>query len=211
MFTGLIEEIGTVRSIEINNETGQTILTIQGDTALQDVVLGDSIAINGVCLTVTSFDKQHNIFTVGLSPETLDRSNFKDLKVNSNVNCERSVTASTRLGGHVVQGHVDTTGTIVDKQVQQDMLVITIHIDNRNNFAYIVEKGYIAIDGTSLTITNVDTNKQTFSVMLIQYTQSKIILPQKDINDTVNLEFDILGKYFVNYMNLFSDKIQVKQ
>lgn len=211
VFTGLIEEIGTITDITTDKQTQQTILTIHATTVLSDAVLGDSIACNGVCLTVTTFDTAKGQFTVGLSPETLQRSNFGRLRVNDPINLERSITAQTRLGGHVVQGHVDCTGTIVSLQPQQDMLAVTIRIEDRNNFAYIVQKGYITIDGTSLTVTNVDLQQLTFSVMLIQYTQSKIILSRKQAGDLVNLEFDVLGKYFVNYMNIFSDRIALKQ
>lgn len=211
VFTGLIEEIGTITDITQDASTQQTILTIHATDIFHGMMVGDSICTNGVCLTVTSFDTHKQLFTVGLSPETLQRTNFSTLLASDLVNLERSITVETRLGGHVVQGHVDCTGIISALNVDKDMLVVTIHIDKRSDFAYIVEKGYITIDGTSLTVTHIDLNNLTFSVMLIQYTQSKIILSKKKVGDLVNLEFDILGKYFVNYMNIFSDKIAIKQ
>lgn len=188
MFTGLIEEIGTVSTIKQSAESFD--LTVSAQTVLDGVKLGDSIAINGVCLTVTTFDAE--TFTVGLAPETLRRTNLGDLKEGTPVNLERSLLPTTRLGGHFVQGHVDATGTITSFRPDNDALWLTVKT-SPELMRYIVTKGYIAIDGTSLTV--VDTGPDWFNVTLIKYSQSKIILPLKNIGDRVNLEVDILSKY----------------
>lgn len=188
MFTGLIEEIGDVKTISTTAESFD--LTVAAKTVLNGVKLGDSIAINGVCLTVTAFDETG--FTVGLAPETLKRTNIGDLVEGGPVNLERSLLPTTRLGGHFVQGHVDTTGVIKSFRPDNDALWLTVETDQAL-MRYIVTKGYIAIDGTSLTV--VDTGSDWFNVTLINYTQSKIILPRKKPGDRVNLEVDILAKY----------------
>jgi len=188
MFTGLVEEIGDVA---MAGETADGFaLTIKADTVLGDLKLGDSIAVNGVCLTVTAFDDKS--FTVGLAPETLARTNLGDLVAGDAVNLERALLPTTRLGGHFVQGHVDATGTIAAFRPDRDALWLTVKTDAAL-MRYIVTKGYIAIDGTSLTV--VDTGADWFNVTLIDYTQAKIILPGKKPGDRVNLEVDILAKY----------------
>ncbi len=188
MFTGLIEEIGTVSSV---TQTADSFhLSVKAQTVLGDVSRGDSIAINGVCLTVTKFDDSE--FTVGLAPETLARTNLGDLAAGDPVNLERSLLPTTRLGGHFVQGHVDATGTIKSFRPDNDALWLTVKTDP-SLMRYIVTKGYVAIDGTSLTV--VDTGADWFNVTLIDYTQAKIILPRKKLGARVNLEVDILAKY----------------
>ena len=188
MFTGLVEEMGNVAAVA--NAGDRFDLTISAKTAIDGVQLGDSIAVNGVCLTVTRFDDAS--FTVGLAPETLKRTNLGDLSAGDPVNLERSLLPTTRLGGHFVQGHVDGTGVIKSFKPDQDALWLTVEADPAL-MQYIVTKGYIAIDGTSLTV--VDTGTDWFNVTLVNYTQSKIILPQKKAGDRVNLEVDILAKY----------------
>ncbi len=188
MFTGLIEEIGTVAAIRQTAESFD--LSISAQTVLDGVTLGDSIAVNGVCLTVTTFDA--DTFTVGLAPETLRRTNLGDLTDGAPVNLERSLLPTTRLGGHFVQGHVDATGVITSFRPDNDALWLTIET-SPELMRYIVNKGYVAIDGTSLTV--VDTGPNWFNVTLIKYSQSKIILPRKNVGDRVNLEVDILAKY----------------
>ncbi len=188
MFTGLIEEIGAVTAVRQSAESFDLTLTAQ--TVLDGVELGDSIAVNGVCLTVTTFDE--HTFTVGLAPETLARTNLGDLSQGDHVNLERSLLPTTRLGGHFVQGHVDATGIIKSFRPDKDALWLEIETDAAL-MRYIVTKGYIAIDGTSLTV--VDTGSDWFNVTLINYTQPKIILPRKKPGDRVNLEVDILAKY----------------
>lgn len=188
MFTGLIEEIGGVESVR---ETAESFtLAIAARTVLEDVKLGDSIAVNGVCLTVTEFGADQ--FSVGLAPETLKRTSLGDLNKGDPVNLERSVLPTTRLGGHFVQGHVDATGIIRSFRPDNDALWVEIETDPAL-MRYIVTKGYVAIDGTSLTV--VDTGPNWFNVTLVDYTQSKIVLPRKKPGDRVNLEVDILAKY----------------
>ena len=188
MFTGLIEEMGSVAAIR---QTAKSFdLTLSAKVVLDGVKLGDSIAVNGVCLTVTAFDE--NTFTVGLAPETLARTNLSDLATDDPVNLERSLLPTTRLGGHFVQGHIDATGVIKSFRPDNDALWLTIDTDP-SLMRYIVTKGYVAIDGTSLTV--VDTGPDWFNVTLINYSQGKIILPGKKPGDRVNLEVDILAKY----------------
>ena len=157
-----------------------------------------SICVNGVCLTATFLDNVQNTFTVGLAPETLDKTYFRSLQRGQAVNLERASEIGGRNSGHFVQGHVDGTGTIVDKRIDGDSLRITVQVDEEfaeNIVRYIVPKGFIAIDGTSLTVVDVDAQRGTFTFMLVEYTQKKIIIPQKNIGEKVNLEVDVLGKY----------------
>lgn len=188
MFTGLVEEIGAV--IEARTIDASRVLSIRAETVLEDARLGDSIAVNGVCLTVTA--REDDAFTVGLAPETLSRTNLGDLSQGDPVNLERSVLPTTRLGGHFVQGHVDGKGVIEGFRPDGDALWLTVKTDP-DFMRYIVTKGYIAVDGASLTV--VDTGADWFNVTLIDYTQQKIILPRKSPGDSVNLEVDILAKY----------------
>ncbi|GJP58601.1 hypothetical protein CLOP_g750 [Closterium sp. NIES-67] len=191
LFTGIVEEMGAVRQLQQGDDGGWQ-LTVAASTVLQDVHLGDSIAVNGTCLTVTTFDDSS--FVVGLAPETLRRTNLGDLKEGSPVNLERSLRADSRLGGHFVQGHVDGTGIIKGKRPEGDSLWLTVQCDP-SLLKYIVPKGYIAVDGTSLTVVEVNDEESWFTFMLVAYTQQKIVVPGKEIGDRVNLEVDIVGKY----------------
>ena len=193
MFTGIVEEIGTITTIEQVND-GWT-MTIAASTVLEGTKLGDSIAVNGTCLTVTEFDD--TTFKIGMAPETLSRTNLGDLQVGSPVNLERSVPANGRMDGHFVQGHVDGTGVIREFRPDHDSLWVTIETPP-NILRYIVTKGYIAVDGTSLTV--VDVFDDAFTFMLVAYTQNHIIIPQKSVGDRVNLEADILGKYIEKFV-----------
>ncbi len=188
MFTGLVEEIGTVRRLDRRGD--HVDLSIAASTVLGGTILGDSIAVNGVCLTVTALDDGG--FVTGLAPETLKRSNLGDLAAGARVNLERSVLPTTRLGGHFVQGHVDATGTVQGFRKDRDALWLTIGAP-AELMKYIVTKGYITLDGTSLTV--VDTGPDWFNVTLIAYTQAHIILPEKKPGDRINIEVDVLGKY----------------
>lgn len=188
MFTGLVEEMGEVAAAGPRGEHFD--LTVKAATVLEGLALGDSISINGVCLTVTAFNDQS--FTVGLAPETLNRTNLGDLAAGDLVNLERAVLPSTRMGGHYVQGHVDATGIIKSLEPDRDALWLTVGTSPAL-MRYVVSKGYIAIDGASLTV--VDTGPDWFNVTLIDYTQGKIVLPRKKPGDRVNLEVDILAKY----------------
>ncbi|MCJ1463591.1 Riboflavin synthase alpha chain [Pseudocyphellaria aurata] len=202
MFTGIVEAVGTVSALEKHDDTssggGGTSLTIS-DCAeiLTDAHLGDSININGTCLTITEFDS--NSFKVGIAPETLRRTNLGSLESRSRVNLERAVSATTRMGGHFVQGHVDTIATILS--ITPDGNALTFRVQPRDSevLKYIVEKGYVALDGASLTITKVveesESNGGWWEVMLIAYTQEKVVMAQKSVGDAVNVEVDMLGKY----------------
>eukprot|EP00850_Spirogloea_muscicola_P009168 SM000051S17528 [mRNA] locus=s51:23171:26056:- [translate_table: standard] len=195
LFTGIVEEMGTVN--ELVEVDGGWQLTVRASDVLTDVKLGDSIAINGTCLTVTEYDSQQ--FTVGLSPETLRKTSLSELSPGSNVNLERSLQPNSRMGGHFVQGHVDGTGTISDFREEGDSLWVTVETSPQL-LRYIVPKGYVAIDGTSLTVVHVMDEISSFSFMLVAYTQQKIVIPTKEVGAKVNIEVDIVGKYVERMM-----------
>lgn len=188
MFTGLVEEIGSVAAV--SREQGGYQLTIAARTVLDSVREGDSINVNGVCLTVTDFNAA--TFRVGLAPETLARTNLEALAPGDGVNLERAALPTTRLGGHYVQGHIDATGRIRAFRRDADALWMTIAAP-AELMRYIASKGYIAIDGASLTVVHV--GEDWFDVTLVAYSQDKLILPRKKPGDRVNLEVDILAKY----------------
>lgn len=193
MFTGIIEEIGTVKSIQQNGSN--SFIMIEAKKVLEDVHLGDSIAVNGVCLTVTKTDG--NIFQADVMNETLSRSSLGSLRQGSKVNLERAMAANGRFGGHIVSGHIDGTGTITD--IKNDGIAVwyTIAAD-ANIMRHIVEKGSIAIDGISLTVAKV--TDRDFSVSVIPHTAEMTILSTKTKGQTVNLENDIIGKYVEKLM-----------
>ncbi|KAL5113539.1 Riboflavin synthase alpha chain [Pleosporales sp. CAS-2024a] len=199
MFTGLVESIGTVVALERLDTTasggGGTSLTIADcEDILVDAHLGDSISVNGTCLTVTEFSKTW--FKVGAAPETLRRTNLGSLAKGSKVNLERAVSATTRMGGHNVQGHVDSIATITSVTPDGNALTFRFKPRDPSVLRYIVEKGYVTIDGASLTVTKVvDGAEGWWEVMLIAYTQEKIITSSKKPGDDVNVEVDQVGKY----------------
>ncbi len=194
MFTGIVEELGTVRYLQRRDKGYE--LAIYAQKVLGGTILGDSICVNGVCLTVTSLADDG--FTVGLAPETRQRTNLESLKPGSQVNLERSVTPTSRMGGHFVQGHVDGVGEIIEFRKDEDALWVTIKVIP-SMMKYIVDKGFITLDGTSLTV--VDTTADSFTVSLIAYTQLYIILPQQKVGYRVNVEVDVLGKYVEKMMS----------
>lgn len=159
---------------------------------LEDVHLGDSISVNGTCLTVTEFTKTD--FKVGISPETLRRTNLGELKQGAKVNLERAVNNEVRFGGHYVQGHVDTVAKIVKRRPDENSIVFTFELRDKEYINYIVEKGFIALDGTSLTVTSVDNDLASFEIMMVSYTQDKVIMPLKKLGEYVNVEVDLTGK-----------------
>ncbi|GAV70423.1 Lum_binding domain-containing protein [Cephalotus follicularis] len=193
LFTGIVEEIGEVKQLGPANHGGFD-LKINAKIVLQDVNLGDSISVNGTCLTVTEFDTHLGEFTVGLSPETLRKTSLEELEVGSSLNLERALKPTTRMGGHFVQGHVDGTGEIVSMDPEGDSLWIKVKV-SRELLKYVVPKGFIAVDGTSLTVVDVFDEEGCFNFMLVAYTQRNVILPLKKVGQKVNLEVDILGKY----------------
>lgn len=188
MFTGIVEEVGIVK--RINKEAKSIKLLIQCNKVLKDTNQGDSIATNGVCLTVTNI--YEDSFEADVMLETLSRSNLGELKLGSEVNLERALTLNSRLGGHIVSGHIDGTGTITS--LEQIANSIEVIIDTKSEvLKYIVEKGSITIDGISLTVAYVD--EKSFKVCIIPHTGEKTILLKKKVGQTVNLECDLLAKY----------------
>ena len=192
LFTGIVEEIGKIAGIQKGAKSA--VLTIQADKVLEDVHIGDSIAVNGVCLTVTSFEK--NTYTADVMNETLQRS----------VNLERAMAANGRFGGHIVSGHIDGTGTITQVKRDDNAIWYTIMAE-ASLMKYIVEKGSIAIDGISLTVAK--RSDKDFSISMIPHTAKETILSQKKAGDVVNLENDIIGKYVEQLLQY--DKKEEKQ
>ncbi|GGG20390.1 riboflavin synthase [Paenibacillus aceti] len=189
MFTGIVEEIGTMKSIGRKGEA--MVLGILASRIMDDVKLGDSIAVNGVCLTATSLEASG--FTVDVMPQTYRHTNLKDLKPGSKINLERAMAAGGRFGGHIMQGHVDGTGTIASMRQDQNAVFVEIEPSDPALFRYIIPQGSIAIDGISLTVASVAGGR--FAVSIIPHTWSETVLALKRTGDTVNLETDVLGKY----------------
>jgi len=186
-----------VSAIEGNDETGKTMTVIipQASVLLSDAQLGDSISTNGVCLTITSLLPSPPGFTVGVAPETLRVSNLGTLTPGSRVNLERAVRADTRMGGHFVQGHVDFVAQIVDVRADGNARTMRFKPQDKEWLKYIVHKGFIALDGTSLTITQVNDDEGWWEIMLIEYTQERVILAEKGVGESVNVEVDMMAKY----------------
>lgn len=193
MFTGIVEEIGTVKAVQRSGTS--SMIRIEAKKVLSDIHLGDSIAVNGVCLTVTDFDG--STFQADVMNETLSRSSLGSLKTGSPVNLERAMSAEGRFGGHIVSGHIDGTGTVSD--IRKDGIAVWYTITALPHIMrYIIEKGSIAIDGISLTVAKV--TDSSFSVSIIPHTAEQTILSQKNRGDTVNLENDMIGKYVEKLM-----------
>lgn len=198
MFTGIIEELGVIKTIK--HGSNYVTLNIRAEKVLEDTRVGDSIATNGVCLTVTELKKDS--FHVDMIYETLNRSNMKHLKIGSIVNLERALTLNSRLGGHMVSGHVDGVGTIENIVKEDHAWTIKIKAESQV-LRYIIEKGSVALDGISLTVTQVTT--QNFSVSIIPHTQGQTTLHHKKVGDTINIECDLIGKY-VEKLIKYQDK-----
>lgn len=188
MFTGIIEELGKIKSINFGADSAE--LFINATTVLQGTVVGDSICVNGVCLTVKKI--VNNAFSADVMSETLKRSNLGSLKLNDLVNLERAMQMNGRFGGHIVSGHIDGTGKITKIQKSDIALVFSINFDEKLA-KYIVKKGSIAIDGISLTIAEMGNTE--FTISTIPHTLENTVLKTKTINDIVNLEVDVIGKY----------------
>lgn len=202
MFTGIIEEMGTIAGIQRGAKSA--VLTIQAKKVFEDIHIGDSIALNGVCLTVTSFSG--DTYTADVMNETLKRSSLGSLAIGSPVNLERAMAANGRFGGHIVSGHIDGTGTI--KKVEKDDNAIWYTIAAPESLMkYIVEKGSIAIDGISLTVAK--RSDVDFAISMIPHTAKETVLSQKKPGDIVNLENDIVGKYIEQLMH-YEDKKEEK-
>lgn len=188
MFTGIVEEVGKIKTISMGSSSA--VLTISASKVLENTKLGDSIAVNGVCLTVTNLGTDY--FTADVMAETIRRSSLGTLSNGSPVNLERAMAADGRFGGHIVSGHVDSMGTISNIKPEDNAIWYTIDADVKT-LHYIVEKGSITIDGISLTVAYVD--KSCFKVSIIPHTRQETNLSSKGIGDKVNLECDIIGKY----------------
>jgi riboflavin synthase len=190
MFTGIVQEIGTIASLPAGG------LVINAGQILEGVVLGASMAVNGVCQTVIDFNKTS--FTVEVMPETLKRTNLGSLKVGDRVNLERPLGLGGEIGGHLVQGHIDDTGEVVSITSEGNAVLMRFRAP-AELMPYIVVKGFITIDGTSLTV--VDKDNTSFSVSIVGFTRENTILADRKIGDKVNLEADIIGKYVAEFTN----------
>lgn len=194
MFTGIIEKVGVVERYETRGSMHR--LTIQCDTLWDDIVIGESIAVNGVCLTVVSCEG--NSFSVDVSLPTIQDTNFKILKQGKNVNLERALPVNGRLGGHIVQGHVDGVGTIIKYDKKNENLYLhikaSIHIIRR-----LIHKGSVAIDGVSLTIQELF--NESFTLVIIPHSVGQTIISSYAVSDMVNIEIDVLSKYVERYLD----------
>lgn len=193
MFTGIIEEIGEIKQIKLGAKSAE--LTIKGAVVTGDSKIGDSIAVNGVCLTATTING--DTFTADVMAETMRRTALGSLKAKSKVNLERAMAANGRFGGHIVSGHIDGTGTISKLEKEDNAVWVTINAPAKI-LKYIIEKGSIAIDGISLTVAYVD--DKCFKVSIIPHTASETTLLGKKAGDMVNLENDVIGKYVEKLM-----------
>lgn len=194
MFTGIIEEMGTVKSVSRGKES--MVLTIEGPKVVSDAHLGDSISVNGVCLTVTGFTK--SFFSVDVMPETVKASTLHQLKAGSRVNLERAMSAQGRFGGHFVSGHIDGTGRIRSRQQKENAIYIYIDMDP-SLMPYFILKGSVAVDGTSLTIFDVE--ESAIMVSLIPQTVDESVFGRKKTGDLVNIECDMIAKYIQRFVH----------
>lgn len=199
MFTGIIEEIGTIKTVR--NGSVSARIGISGSKIFSDLQLGDSVAVNGVCLTAAAI--QGNVFEADVMAETLRRSNLGELRSGSRVNLERAMAAGGRFGGHIVSGHIDGTGTITDMRREENAVWVTVKAP-ASIIRLIVEKGSIAIDGISLTVADLGTDY--FKVSVIPHTGEETILLSKKPGDVVNLENDVIGKYVERLMNFGAEE-----
>ena len=195
MFTGIIEEMGIVKRLSINEPSGE--IAIEAKKVLAGTKVGDSIAVNGICLTVTNLTQDG--FTADVMAETFRRSSLKECKNGTKVNLERAMAADGRFGGHIVSGHIDGTGTILSNRKEGNAVWVKIRTAPRI-LGLIVEKGSICIDGISLTVAEL--TKEDFSVSIIPHTGAETTLLKKKAGDLVNLENDIVGKYVERLMGI---------
>jgi len=193
MFTGIVEEIGEV--ISVKSGVKSSVLEIRGNFVFEDLKAGDSVAVNGVCLTAASLKK--NAFNADVMSETLKRSSLKNIKPGTLVNLERAMAASGRFGGHMVSGHIDGTGEIVNITREDNAVWFTVKTSEKI-MSFIIEKGSIAVDGISLTVAKLEDNQ--FSVSIIPHTVKSTVLFTKGIGSQVNLENDMAGKYIEKFL-----------
>lgn len=194
MFTGIVEEMGRVKSLR--RDVGGARLTVSASVVLEDAAVGDSICVNGVCLTVVEFDR--SAFSADVAAETLRVTNLGELKTGQEVNLERALRLSSRIGGHLVTGHVDAIGRITEKWREANGWRVMISAP-KDAMRYIIKKGSIAVDGISLTVA--DVSESGFEVAVIPHTAEVTTLGRKSAGDTVNLETDIIGKYIERLMS----------
>ncbi|MBR1445083.1 MAG: riboflavin synthase [Firmicutes bacterium] len=193
MFTGIVEEIGKIHSVEKGLNSGK--ITIAAKKVLEGTNIGDSIAVNGLCLTVTAMGAGY--FTADIMPESMRRSNLGGLNRGDEVNLERAMAAEGRFGGHIVSGHIDCTGTI--SKVEREENAVWVYIDIPEEYLkFVIEKGSAAIDGISLTVAKV--TKSGFAVSVIPHTGEETTLLKKKVGNIVNIETDIVGKYIYNFI-----------
>ncbi|MGE5473021.1 MAG: riboflavin synthase [Ignavibacteriales bacterium] len=204
MFTGIVKEIGTIRTISFSGNINK--LRIECCETIKDAGLGDSIAVNGICLTVCNMGD--NWFEADVMPETMRRTSLAGLKPSSKVNLEPALKIGDRLGGHLVTGHIDGVGKTAEIKKEQNAVWINFETSSEI-LKYIVEKGSVAIDGTSLTVADVDGS--TFSVSLIPATLENTILGMKKIGDLVDIECDIVGKYIEKFLGIKGEKSKEKK
>jgi len=193
MFTGIIEEVGLVHAVRREGTSGQ--MTVTAGKVLEGIRIGDSICTDGVCLTVTNI--QTKSFTLEIMPETFRRTTLGNLKPGDPVNLERALRLSDRLGGHIVSGHIDGTGQLLDRHPEENAVWLKVSAGTEM-LKYIVEKGSVAIDGISLTVVNVD--HHSFTVSIIPHTQEHTSILRKGINSRVNIECDLIAKYIEKLM-----------
>ena len=198
MFTGIIEEIGHVKAVK--KQTFSQVIVIEASKVLEGTKIGDSIAVNGICLTVTAIEKGQ--FSADVMHETVKRTSLKNIRAGSHVNLERAMSADGRFGGHIVSGHIDGTGVITDYTGEENAIWVTVTCDKKL-LKYIIEKGSIAIDGISLTVAYVD--DRCFKVSIIPHTAEETTLIRRQTGAVVNLENDVIGKY-VDKLLHFKDK-----
>lgn len=204
MFTGLVEELGKVKTMVRTSRSVR--LTINASKVVSDVKIGDSIAVNGTCLTVVAHGDDW--FTADVMPETVDRTVLSRLKTGDKVNLERTLRVGDRFGGHIVSGHIDGVGTISGKNTNDIAVIVRITAEPQV-MRYIVEKGSIAIDGTSLTV--VEVGNDWFSVSLIPHTAGLTTVGLKSVGEVVNLEADVIGKYVERLMGLSGQQPEGKE
>ena len=204
MFTGIVEEVGSLKEISLGSGFGN--IEINASKVLEETKIGDSIAVNGVCLTVNKLND--NSFVADIMGETLNRTNLGKLKTGDNVNLERALKLSDRLGGHIVSGHIDGKGKIISIDHKEDGTWFTISAD-KEILRYIIFKGSIAIDGISLTVAYVD--NEVFKVSVIPHTLNNTILAYKIEGSEVNLENDLVGKYIERFSSFSSQKSEKEE
>lgn len=210
LFTGIVEEVGRVRRIGppstppgggggSGGDAPGVDLEVETKNLLAGTQLGDSVAVDGTCLTVAAIDTAASTLTFGVAPETLRCTSLGERVTGDDVNLERALTPASRMGGHFVQGHVDGTGEIAAFRPEGDSIWVTVRAPPEI-LRLLVPKGFVAVDGTSLTVVNVNEEAGWFDFMLVRYTQDNVVLPRKKVGDKVNLEADILGKYVVKLL-----------